>query len=46
MSGAAASVIAQIAIIDAIFLGLVLYDPKHSIEFIEKTVDAIKTQKV
>lgn len=46
MSGAAASVIAQIAIIDAIFIGLVLYDPERSIEFIEKTVDAIKTQKI
>ena len=46
MSGAAASVIAQIAVIDALFIGLAMHNPEHSTKFIQKTADTIKSQKV
>ncbi|NMB24850.1 MAG: MurR/RpiR family transcriptional regulator [Firmicutes bacterium] len=46
MSGAAASIIAQIAIIDALFIGLAMKNPGHSTEFIQKTTNTIKSQKV
>lgn len=46
MSGAAASIIAQIAIIDALFIGLAIKNPEHSTEFIQKTTNTIKSQKM
>ena len=46
MSGAAASIIAQIAVIDALFIGVAMADQKQATEFIQKTADAIKSQKV
>ena len=46
MSGAAASIIAQIAVIDALFIGLAMHDPEHSTEFIQKTTNTIKSQKM
>ena len=44
-SGAASSIIAQLVVIDALFVGLALYRHETSFSFLEKTGETVKSQK-
>ena len=45
-SGAASSLIAQLVVIDALFVGLALHRRETSFNFLEKTGETVKSQKI